>query len=52
MLINISYRVISLAILNIRNLNYFKIIKKCQSNFETKIYEVLMVKKRNLGLNC
>ena len=52
MLNNISYRVISLAILNIRNLNYFKIIKKCQSNFETKIYEVLMVKKRNLGLNC
>ena len=42
----------SLAILNIRDLNYSKIIKKCQSNFKTKIYEVLIVKKYNLVLNC
>ena len=41
---------ISLAILNICNLNYSKIIKKCQSNFETKIYEVLIVKKYSLVL--
>ena len=50
MLNNISYCVISLAILDIRNLNYFKIIKKCQSNFETKIYEVLIVKNVTLHL--
>ena len=43
---------ISLAILNIHDLNYSKIIKKSQSIFETKIYEVLVVKKCNLVLNC
>ena len=33
------------------NVNSFKIIKKCNSNFETKIYEALLIEKHNPGLN-
>ena len=33
------------------NLNSFKIIKKCKSEFHTKIHEALFIKKRNPGLN-
>ena len=33
------------------NINLFKIIKKCNSNFETKIYKALLNKKHNPGLN-
>ena len=33
------------------NINLFKIIKECNSNFETKIYEALLSKKHILGLN-
>ena len=33
------------------NVNSFKIIKKCNSNFETKIYEALLIKKHNPGLD-
>ena len=33
------------------NLNSFKIIKKCKSEFYTKIHEALFIKKRNPGLN-
>ena len=33
------------------NVNSFKIIKKCNSNFETKIYKALLIKKHNPGLN-
>ena len=33
------------------NINSFKIIKKCNSNFETKIHEVLRIKKHNPALN-
>ena len=33
------------------NVNLFKIIKKCNSNFETKIYEALLIKKHNPKLN-
>ena len=33
------------------NLNSFKIIKKCNSNFKTKIHEALLIKNYNLGLN-
>ena len=33
------------------NVNFFKIIKNCNSIFETKIHEVLLIKKHNLGLN-
>ena len=31
--------------------NSFKTIKKCNSNFETEIREVLLIKKHNPGLN-
>ena len=33
------------------NLNSFKIIKKCKSEFHKKIDEALFIKKRNLSLN-
>ena len=33
------------------NVNSFKIIKKCNSNFETKIHKALLIKKHNPGLN-
>ena len=33
------------------NVNSFKIIKKCNSNFETKIHVGLLIKKHNPGLN-
>ena len=33
------------------NLNSFKIIKKCKSEFHTKIHKALFIKKRNPGLN-
>ena len=33
------------------NLNFFKIIKKCKSEFHTKIHKALFIKKRNPGLN-
>ena len=33
------------------NLNSFKIIKKCKSEFQTKIHKALFIKKRNPGLN-
>ena len=33
------------------NLNSFKIIKKCELEFHTKIHEALFIKKRNPGLN-
>ena len=33
------------------NVNSFKIIKKCDSNFETKIHEALLIKKHNPRLN-
>ena len=33
------------------NLNFFKIIKKCKSEFHTKIHEALFIKKHNPGLN-
>ena len=33
------------------NVNSFKIIKKCNSSFETKIHEALLIKKHNPGLN-
>ena len=33
------------------NLNSFKIIKKCKSEFHTKIHEALFIKKRNPSLN-
>ena len=33
------------------NVNSFKIIKKYNSNFETKIYETLLIKKHNPKLN-
>ena len=33
------------------NVNSFKIIKKCNSNFETKIHEALLIKKHNPKLN-
>ena len=33
------------------NINSFKIIKKCNSNFETKIHEALLIKKHNPKLN-
>ena len=29
------------------NVNSFTIIKKCNSNFETKTHEALLIKKRN-----
>ena len=32
------------------NINLFKIIKKCNSNFETKIHDALLIKKHNRGL--
>ena len=32
------------------NVNSFKIIKKCNSNFETKIQEALLIKKHNPDL--
>ena len=32
------------------NVNSFKIIKKCNSNFETKIQEALLIKKDNPDL--
>ena len=32
------------------NINLFEIIKKCNSNFETKIHEALLIKKHNRGL--
>ena len=32
------------------NINLFKIIKKCNSNFETKIHKALLIKKHNPGL--
>ena len=31
--------------------NSFKIIKKSNSNFETKIYKALLIKKHNPGIN-
>ena len=33
------------------NLNSFKIIKKCKSEFHTKMHEALFIKKLNPGLN-
>ena len=33
------------------NVNSFKVIKKCKSNFETKIHKGLLIKKHNPGLN-
>ena len=33
------------------NVNSFKIIKKCNSNFETKIHEALLIKKHKPKLN-
>ena len=33
------------------NVNSFKRIKKCNCNFETKIYEALLMKKHNPKLN-
>ena len=33
------------------NVNSFKLIKKCNSNFETKIHEALLIKKHNPKLN-
>ena len=33
------------------NVNLFKIINKCNSTLETKIYEVLLIKKHNSQLN-
>ena len=33
------------------NVNSYKIIKKCNSNFETKIHGALLIKKHNPGLN-
>ena len=33
------------------NVNSFKIIKKCNSNFKAKIHEALFIKKHNFGLN-
>ena len=33
------------------NINSFKIIKECNSNFETKIHETLLSKKHIPGLN-
>ena len=33
------------------SVNSFKIIKKCSSNFETKIHEALLIKKHNPKLN-
>ena len=33
------------------NVNSFKIIKKCNSNFETIIHEALLIKKYNPRLN-
>ena len=33
------------------NLNSFKVIKMCKSEFYTKIHEALFIKKRNSGLN-
>ena len=33
------------------NINVFNIIKKCNFNFETKIYKALLIKKHNPGLN-
>ena len=33
------------------NLNSFKIIKKCKSEFHTKIHEALFIKKCNPSLN-
>ena len=33
------------------NVNLFKMIKKCNFNFETKIHEALLIKKHNPGLN-
>ena len=33
------------------NVNSFKIIKKRNSNFETKIHKVLLIKKHDPGLN-
>ena len=33
------------------NVNLFKTIKKCNSNFETKIYETLLIKKHCLTLD-
>ena len=39
-----------ICINNKYNVNLFKIIKKCNSNFETKIHEALLIKKHNPGL--
>ena len=33
------------------NFNSFKIIRKCASEFQTKIHEALLIRKRNPGLN-
>ena len=33
------------------NVNSFKIIKRCTSNFETKILKILLIKRHNPGLN-
>ena len=33
------------------NVNDFKVIKKCKSEYETKIHETLVIKKQNLKLN-
>ena len=32
-------------------INSFRIIQKCNCNFETKIQEALLIKKHNPGLN-
>ena len=34
------------------NLNSLKIIKKCKSEFHTKIHKALFIKNRNPSLNC
>ena len=36
---------------NKTNANSFKIIKKCNSNFETKTHEAFIIQKHNLRLN-
>ena len=35
----------------ILSLNFFKMIKKCKSEFHTKIYNTLFIKMRNPSLN-
>ena len=34
------------------SLNFFTVIKKCQSEFQTKIHEALLIKKDKPELNC